>query len=220
MNTWINQLSNNTSRLFEQYQFWNFDLYKTIYARFWSENIINKIYRVACISSTIKEQTLPMLEILSEEISSVYELGLQASTRAVKGTHKLAVTLLCHCHPNLCLESSLMCLMAWGTSTWMSNRSAQHRGLKYQTVMRPPPPTSICSSATFPSQFTAPPFTQFLRPWILESSLSLIHPSLQPLLAPPSSHILNTALSHLVYRNSVPTGFLSSRPIPLHISPQ
>ena len=121
-----------------------------------------------------------MLEILSEEISSVHELGLQASTRAVKGTHKLAVTLLCHCHPNLCLESSLMCLMACGTSTWMSNRSAQHIGLKYQTVMCPPPPTAICSSATFPSQVTAPPFTQFLRPCSLESSFPHTSKSASP----------------------------------------
>lgn len=61
--TRINWLSNNASRLFEQSRLWNIDIYQTIYARFWSEIIINKLYRVACISSTIKGETLPMLEI-------------------------------------------------------------------------------------------------------------------------------------------------------------
>ena len=55
--------------------------------------------------------------------------------------------------------------MAYGTSTWMSNRCALPACLKYQTLMCPPPATPICSSSAFPSQVVVPPSPPpFLRP--------------------------------------------------------
>lgn len=68
--------------------------------------MIDKLYRLVCISSTIKGEILPTLKILSQEITNVYELELHGPTRVVKGTANLPVALLSHCHLSPSLEPS------------------------------------------------------------------------------------------------------------------